>query len=341
MNGTRGFLVISLLLTMITSLTAVNMHVYAQEEPLAVFPFKGVYSVGMIVTLIGDVSGSFTANDNVSIKVTNPSGQTYQNANAPLDEEGSFTFQFKLEGSQASVLGVHTVEAAYKSFKANASFEVKEKPTLTISLDKTTYDIGDVVIISGKVSPRILDPIEIKIYGFNNTIWKFVPVPAQRIANDGTFTIEAGELLGKNVKAAQYRLEASYADGLATASLRFDVKVSGKAVVGRLMPVDQSGKQLNEIFTGQQVLVQADVRNNLEERQPFAYLVLIKDIDGITVSLSWITGTLPAGETLSAAQSWVPTVAGTFTVEVFLWESVTTPVPLYNKVPQTNLIVRP
>jgi hypothetical protein len=57
--------------------------------------------------------------------------------------------------------------------------------------------------------------------------------------------------------------------------------------------------------------------------------------------LSWITGTLPAGETLSAAQSWVPTVAGTFTVEVFLWESVTTPVPLYNKVPQTNLIVRP
>jgi hypothetical protein len=69
--------------------------------------------------------------------------------------------------------------------------------------------------------------------------------------------------------------------------------------------------------------------------------VLIKDIDGITVSLSWITGTLPAGETLSAAQSWVPTVAGTFTVEVFLWESVTTPVPLYNKVPQTNLIVRP
>lgn len=338
MIGRRSFLAASLLVTLLVSLATLNAS-HAQEEPLTVFAFKRVYSVGMTVTLFGDVTGSFTPNENVSVKVTNPNGQTYKNANAKLDEEGSYTFQFKIEGAQASVLGVHTVEATYKSLTATTSFEVVQKPTLSISLDKTSYDIGDLVVVSGTVNPVVREPIEIRIYGFNNTAWKFVTVNAQNILNDGTFSVEVGELLGKNVKAGRYRVEASYADGLATAMLQFDVTVSGKAVVGRLMPVDQTGRMLNEIFTGQQVLLQADVRNNLDERQPFAYLVLIKDANGITVSLSWITGTLPPSETLSAAQSWVPEEAGRFTVEVFLWESVATPVPLTAKVPTISIIV--
>ena len=334
-------LVISLLSTFAFSLyTMYADDAYAQAEPpLSVAPFKGVYAIGMTVTLIGDVTGSFTPNETVSIKVTNPNGQTYQNANAKLDEGGSYTFQFKLEGAQASVVGVHTVEATYKSLKANTSFEVKDKPTLTISLDKTTYALGDVVTITGKVTPRILVPIEIRIYGFNNTVWKFVTVSADKIRTDGSFSIEAGELSGRNVVPAKYRVEATYADNLATASVQFDVKVSGKVTPGRFMLVDQSGKQLEEIFVGQQVLVQADVRNNLQQKQPFAYLVLINDADGFTISLSWITGTLPAGETLSAAQSWIPDNAGRYTVKVFVWESVSNPNPLTAKVPETSVTV--
>jgi len=336
----RGFLVISLLMTLMISLTTMHTDIYAQDEPLTVSAFKGIYSVGMTVTLFGNVTGSFTADDKVSVKVTNPTDQVYRELTANLDEEGSYTVEFKLEGAEASALGIHTVESTYKTFIANTSFEVKEKPIITISLDKETYDLGDFVIVSGKVTPRILAPIEIRIYGFNNTLWQFVPINAQSIATDGTFTVEAGELLGKNVKAGKYRVEASYAYNLATASLEFDVKLSGKAVVGGLMPVDPLGQKLDEIFIGQQVLFQADVRNILDEKQPFAFLVLIKDADGITISLSWISGILPASETLAAAQSWVPDEAGSFTVEVFLWESVSTPVPLTNKVPRTDLIVQ-
>lgn len=335
-------LVISLLSTIAFSLYTIYADsAYAQEQqPLSVAPFKGAYSVGMTVILIGDVTGSFTPNDAVSIKVTNPDGQTYQNANAKLDEGGAYTFQFKLEGAQATVLGVHTVEATYKSLKANASFEVKEKPKLTLSLDKTNYNLGDVVTITGKVEPRILSPIEIRIYGFNNTVWKFVVVSADKIRNDGTFSIEAGELLGKNVLPAKYRVEATYADNLASASLQFDVKVTGKVTPGRFMLVDQSGKQLEEVFIGQQVLVQADVRNNLQEKQPFSYFVLINDADGVTISLSWITGTLPAGETLSAAQSWIPDAEGRFTVKAFVWKSVSEPEPL-GKALEKSITVTP
>ncbi|MFQ5941156.1 MAG: hypothetical protein ACE5KA_05600, partial [Nitrososphaerales archaeon] len=176
MNLKRGSLAVSFLITLMGWLGTLNIDIYAQEEPLTVFPFKGVYSVGMTVTLFGDVTGSFAEGDDVSVKVNNPNGQTYQNAIAKLDDTGSYTFEYKLEGAEASVLGVHTVDATYKSFNANTSFEVKEKPALTISLDKQTYDLGDFVTISGKVTPRLLEPIEIRIFGFNNTIWTFVPV---------------------------------------------------------------------------------------------------------------------------------------------------------------------
>lgn len=336
----RSMLVVCLVMTFAFSVYTISLNDgYAQQTPpLSIAPFKGDYAVGMTVTLIGEVTGSFSANDAVSIKVTNPSGQTYKDDTAKLDEEGSFTYQFKLEGSQASVVGVHNVEATYKSLKANASFEVKDRPTLEIKADKTSYALGDVVTITGKVMPRILSPVEIRIYGFNNTVWKAVAVNADKIRTDGTFSIEVGELSGKNVSPAKYRVEASYAEKLATASLTFDVKAEGKVAPGRFMLVDSQGKKIEEIFVGQQVLVQADVRNNLMEKQPFAYIVLITDADKITVALSWITGTLPEGETLSAAQSWVPDTAGRFTVKAFVWKDVSN-AEVLGKVLETSVTV--
>jgi flagellar hook assembly protein FlgD len=325
MNRIGAFLAAVLFLSLTTTVAGINENAQAQAEPLTILPFKGVYTVGMTVTLFGDVTGSFAPNDSVTVKVTNPNGQTYQTGEAKLNDAGSYTLQFKLEGTQAAVIGMHSAEATYKSLRATTTFEVKQKPTITVTVDKNSYSIGDFVVISGKVEPRVLERIEIRIYGFNNTLWKFVPVEAQRIANDGTFSVEAGELIGKNVKPARYKLEASYAENLAKTTIEFDVKLSGKAVVGSPKPVDQSGKALNEIFTGQQVLFQSDVRNNLDERLQFAYIVFIKDVDGIPVSLSWIIGTLPAGEGLTAAQSWIPELSGTYTVEVFLWKSIAEP----------------
>jgi hypothetical protein len=332
-------LLLSLVLTM--SLYVVSLSdVYAQvEPPLTVSPFKGVYSVGMSVTLFGDVTGSFTPGSNVALKVTNPNGQTYQNANAKLDENGSYTLEFKLDGGQATVVGTHSVEATYQSLKATASFEVKDKASLKVNADKSTFDLGELVVLTGTVTPRLLEPVEIKIYNPDNVIWKFYAVSPDKIRTDGTFRAEVAELSGKLSVPGTYNVEVSYADGTASTSLKFNVKSTGKVTPGRFMLVDQSGKQLEEIFVGQQVLVQADVRNNLEQKQPFAYLVLINDGDGFTVSLSWITGTLPSGETLSAAQSWIPDNAGRYTVRVFVWEDVASPNPLTTKVPETTVDV--
>ncbi|MHB8602123.1 MAG: hypothetical protein ACYC6W_08985 [Nitrosotalea sp.] len=76
---------------------------------------------------------------------------------------------------------------------------------------------------------------------------------------------------------------------------------------------------------GKQVQVTTDVANGQNRAQPFAYIVQIENQDGVVYSLSWITGTLDAGQSLSPSQSWTPTAPGTYTARIFVWESVGNP----------------
>ena len=80
-----------------------------------------------------------------------------------------------------------------------------------------------------------------------------------------------------------------------------------------------------ETKVDKQIQIVADLTNNQGKDQPFAYLVQVKDVNGVTVSLSWITGLLSAGQTMSPSQSWIPTVEGTYTAEIFVWASIDNP----------------
>jgi hypothetical protein len=76
---------------------------------------------------------------------------------------------------------------------------------------------------------------------------------------------------------------------------------------------------------GKQVQVTTDVTNGQDRSQPFAYIVQIENQDGVVYSLSWIAGTLDAGQSLSPSQSWTPTSSGIYTVQIFVWASVGNP----------------
>lgn len=82
---------------------------------------------------------------------------------------------------------------------------------------------------------------------------------------------------------------------------------------------------MNKIHTNQQIQIVSDVKNQENKNQPFAYLVQIQDNNGITLSLSWITGSMVPKQTLNLGQSWLPTVAGTYTAQIFVWESIANP----------------
>ncbi len=92
--------------------------------------------------------------------------------------------------------------------------------------------------------------------------------------------------------------------------------------------VDSFGKSVSEVFVGEQILVQSEVTNTQSKKQPFVYILQVKDSEGITESLSWISAQLPANESLKVAQSWMPSGPDEYTVEIFVWDSLTNLAPL-------------
>jgi hypothetical protein len=92
--------------------------------------------------------------------------------------------------------------------------------------------------------------------------------------------------------------------------------------------VDAFGNSVAEVSVDQQVQIAADVANGQSKDQSFAYLIQVQDASGVTVSLSWITGSLTAGQSLSPAMSWIPAASGSYTATVFVWESVDNPTAL-------------
>jgi hypothetical protein len=135
-----------------------------------------------------------------------------------------------------------------------------------------------------------------------------LPAPAALDAQQ-TFTVEVEELFASALIGAR-------------------VPPLERAVASEPELVDQTGQILTDITEGSQVLIQSEIVNSQTKKQPFAYIVQIKDDNGVTISLSWVTGELPAKESLKAAQSWIPDASGDYTVEIFVWESVDNPVAL-------------
>lgn len=89
--------------------------------------------------------------------------------------------------------------------------------------------------------------------------------------------------------------------------------------------VSVGGNRTSNIHVDQQVEVVADLVNTQDRKQPFAYIVQIQNSDGVTISLSWITGTLESKQTLSPSQSWITPDAGRYNVQIYVWESIDNP----------------
>ena len=78
-------------------------------------------------------------------------------------------------------------------------------------------------------------------------------------------------------------------------------------------------------YVDEQIMIMADISNNQDRPQNFAYLTQVKNDQGVVISLSWLTGSLSPAQSFSPAQSWTPTETGTFHIQVFVWESIDNP----------------
>ena len=81
----------------------------------------------------------------------------------------------------------------------------------------------------------------------------------------------------------------------------------------------------DKVSVDQQVMIVCDLSNGQDKDQRFAYIVQIRDENDVVTSLTWLTGSLAPRQTFSPALSWTPTVPGTYSIQIFVWESLNNP----------------
>ena len=132
-----------------------------------------------------------------------------------------------------------------------------------------------------------------------------LPDPA-KLSGDGVFTLDVKDIIATSVFGKQ-------------------VPPLERAQASQPVLVDTNGVSITQVFTGQQVIIQSEVLNSQSKKQPFVYIVQVKDSNDLTVSLSWIAAELPANDSLKVTQSWLPLVSSSYRVEIFVWESIDKP----------------
>ena len=107
-----------------------------------------------------------------------------------------------------------------------------------------------------------------------------------------------------------------------------------RAPVSNPRIVDAFDNEITTVSAGQQIQIAADITSGQDKDQDLVYIVQIQDGDGVTVNLSWFSGSLGAGKTISPSQSWTPDESGSYTASIFVWESLDNPTALS---PQVSL----
>ena len=75
----------------------------------------------------------------------------------------------------------------------------------------------------------------------------------------------------------------------------------------------------------EQIMIVTDISNGQDVQQNFAYITQVTNDENVVISLSWLTGSLSPRQSFSPAQSWTPTESGLYTIQIFVWESITNP----------------
>jgi hypothetical protein len=102
--------------------------------------------------------------------------------------------------------------------------------------------------------------------------------------------------------------------------------------------VDTSGQKISDFHVGSQIGVQSILTNHGKSEQKFSYVVQVLDKNGATDFLEVFSAAMLPSQSFTASQVWIPKTAGQYTVQVFVWDSLSSAIPLTD-VLSTKIIV--
>jgi hypothetical protein len=94
--------------------------------------------------------------------------------------------------------------------------------------------------------------------------------------------------------------------------------------------VDTSGQKVSSFHAGQQIGIESTLTNNGQSEQKFAYMVQVLGSNGETQYFESTSAAMLPSQAFTTSQVWIPKSTGQYTVEVFVWSSLSSPIPLTN-----------
>jgi hypothetical protein len=102
--------------------------------------------------------------------------------------------------------------------------------------------------------------------------------------------------------------------------------------------VDSSGQKISDFHVGTQIGVESILTNHGKSEQKFSYVVQVLDSNGGTDFLQAFSASMLANQSFTASQFWIPQSTGQYTIQVFVWNSLSSAIPLTD-VLNTQIIV--
>lgn len=118
-----------------------------------------------------------------------------------------------------------------------------------------------------------------------------------------------------------YAVVLAIAAALAAAPIH--AAASGEVTIENPELVDATGTPITDrINANQKFYIATNIYSESAVDQNFVYIVQVVDEDGTAVLLEWFGGEIARDQRLNIAVSWTPSSPGTYTAEVFLWDSL-------------------
>lgn len=92
--------------------------------------------------------------------------------------------------------------------------------------------------------------------------------------------------------------------------------------------VDTSGQKISNFQIGQQIGVESTLTNDGTSNQKFTYLVQVMDSNGGTDYLEGFSASMLPNQSFNASQVWIPKNTGQYDIEVFVWDGLSSAIPL-------------
>lgn len=231
-----------------------------------------------------------------------------------------------------AVLACSLVLVMLSPFMLNHSFAANSLPSgMTLFTTEKMYVAGQTFNIVGQIfSYSGANPMLITVYAPDNKA-----AFSHRIDGTGQIVQYTFSLDKNEARLGQWKVVSLYADQRAETTFSLmDSSGFHKAILGKPVLRDSVGGQLvpEKQRASQPLTISADIENDLDDTpQQFAFVAQVLDEDSIPVYLSFVTGNVGAGQVASPYVHWTPKAGGAYTVEVFAWSSLASPVPLVDK----------